>query len=75
MEIWLKLNLNKEFKVRGIIYDRRGMELALSQDSSTIGINLAKFMMQRLLQISSQISKHACQKIESMILEKANYFY
>lgn len=27
---------------RGIIYDRRGMELALSQDSSTIGINPSK---------------------------------
>ncbi len=60
---------------RGIIYDRRGMELALSQDSSTIGINPAKiydaaFTANKLSKFLNMPAK----KIESMILEKANYF-
>ena len=34
------IEAKKDVKIqRGIIYDRRGIELALSHDSSTIGIN------------------------------------
>jgi cell division protein FtsI (penicillin-binding protein 3) len=60
---------------RGVIYDRRGMELALSQDSSTIGISPDEvydpnFTAQKLSPLVN-ISKD---KIESLILEKDNYF-
>ncbi|HNK94458.1 MAG TPA: penicillin-binding protein 2, partial [Leptospiraceae bacterium] len=60
---------------RGIIYDRRGMELALSQDSSTIGINPAKIYSAEIT--ANKLSKFLnmpAKKIESMILEKSNYF-
>lgn len=60
---------------RGIIYDRRGMELALSQDSSTVGINPANIYDAGLT--SNKLSKFLNipeKKIESMILEKNNYF-
>jgi cell division protein FtsI (penicillin-binding protein 3) len=60
---------------RGVIYDRRGLELALSQDSSTIGINPSKvydsnFTANKL----SPIVGIPVEKIESLILEKSNYF-
>ena len=66
----------KDIKVqRGIIYDRRGIELALSHDASTIGINPEQvydpvFTAQKispLLGISSE-------KIQTAIQEKENYF-
>ncbi|MDX1961059.1 MAG: penicillin-binding transpeptidase domain-containing protein [Leptospiraceae bacterium] len=62
---------------RGVIYDRRGMELALSHDSSTVGINPEEievydrsFTAEKLSQATS-IPK---EKIESLILEKDKYF-
>lgn len=60
---------------RGIIFDRRGMELALSQDSSTIGINPEEVYDSNFT--AAMLSKHLDipnTKIESMILEKDRYF-
>jgi cell division protein FtsI/penicillin-binding protein 2 len=60
---------------RGIIFDRRGMELALSHDSSTIGINpidvydasFTSSKIARLVNIPED-------KIEQLISEKEKYF-
>lgn len=60
---------------RGAIYDRRGIELALSQDSSTIGINPANVYDPAFT--ATQISPYVdipTEKIESLIKEKSNYF-
>jgi cell division protein FtsI (penicillin-binding protein 3) len=60
---------------RGIIFDRRGLELAVSQDSSTIGINPdevydANFTASKLAKFIDMPEK----KISDMILEKEKYF-
>ncbi len=60
---------------RGIIFDRRGLELAVSQDSSTIGINPdevydANFTASKLTKFIDMPEK----KISDMILEKEKYF-
>jgi len=69
-------NSKQEVKVqRGTILDRRGMELALSQDSSTIGINPEEVYDAHFT--ATMLSKYlnvASSKIESLILEKDRYF-
>lgn len=60
---------------RGIIYDRRGIELALSQDSSTIGINPgniydSKFTASQL----SPLLNFPADKIENEINNRSGYF-
>ncbi|HMY65103.1 MAG TPA: penicillin-binding transpeptidase domain-containing protein [Leptospiraceae bacterium] len=68
--------IKKEVRVhRGMIFDRRGLELALSQDSTTIGIDPANvyepaFTANKL----SPYVKIPSSRIESMILEKDRYF-
>ncbi len=66
----------QESKVqRGIIFDRRGMELALSQDSSTIGINPEEVYDVKFT--SNMLAKHldiSADKIESLILARDKYF-
>lgn len=66
----------KDSKVqRGIIFDRRGIELALSHDSSTIGINPEQiydpvFTSQKI----SPFLGIPPEKIQKVIREKDNYF-
>lgn len=60
---------------RGIIYDKRGNELAISQDSSTIGIDPSKVF--DISYTASQLSPYidiAEEKIETLIKKKENYF-
>lgn len=60
---------------RGIIYDRRGMELAISRDSSTIGINPNHVKDPAFT--ASVLSPHvsiAGEKIEEMIRGRTRYF-
>lgn len=60
---------------RGVIYDKRGNELAISQDSSTVGINPPKVF--DIAYTASQISPYVsipAEKIEAIIREKGNYF-
>ncbi|MCE9500413.1 MAG: penicillin-binding protein 2, partial [Leptospira sp.] len=60
---------------RGVIYDRRGIELALSQDSSTIGINPSNIYDPAFT--GAQLSPYTgipAEKIEAMIRDKSNYF-
>ena len=58
-----------------MIYDRRGMELAISHDSSTIGINPGEvydptFTASKL----TDLVKIPEEQIENLIIEKENYF-
>jgi cell division protein FtsI/penicillin-binding protein 2 len=65
----------KERIQRGIIYDRRGMELAISQDSSTIGINPEEVIDTAFT--ASMLSPYVgipAEKIEMTIKDRANYF-
>ena len=70
------IEVKKDVKIqRGIIYDRRGIELALSHDSSTIGINPEQiydpvFTAQKI----SPYLEIPAKKIEKSINEKENYF-
>jgi cell division protein FtsI/penicillin-binding protein 2 len=70
------IEAKKDVKIqRGIIYDRRGIELALSHDSSTIGINPEQvydpeFTAQKI----SPFVNIPPEKIKKSILEKENYF-
>lgn len=71
-----RVELKPENKVqRGNIYDRRGIELALSLDSSTIGINPEEVKEPSFT--ASKLEPFVgipAPKIESMIREKVNYF-
>ncbi|TGK17967.1 PASTA domain-containing protein [Leptospira fluminis] len=66
---------NGERVLRGAVYDRRGIELALSVDSSTIGIypaniydpNFTAMQLSPYLDISPE-------RIEGLIREKSRYF-
>jgi cell division protein FtsI/penicillin-binding protein 2 len=68
--------IKNDYRVqRGIIFDRRGLELALSQDSSTVGINPSKIYDSNFT--ATRLSKFLnipAERIESQILEKSNYF-
>ncbi|NBU99591.1 MAG: penicillin-binding protein 2, partial [Spirochaetia bacterium] len=70
------IEAKKDVKIqRGIIYDRRGIELALSHDSSTIGINPEQvydpeFTAQKI----SPFVNIPPERIKKSILEKENYF-
>ncbi|MCX7999604.1 MAG: penicillin-binding protein, partial [Leptospiraceae bacterium] len=69
-------NSKQEIKVqRGIIFDRRGMELALSHDSSTIGINPSEVYDAKFTaSILAKYLNTPSEKIESLILERNKYF-
>lgn len=60
---------------RGIIYDRRGMELAISQDASTIGINPEEVRDPAFTaSVLSPLLDIPAEKIERMVRDKSNYF-
>lgn len=60
---------------RGIIYDRRGMELAISQDSATIGIQPEHVKDPAFTaSVISQYVGMPSEKIESQIRGKSRYF-
>lgn len=78
LTFWNSHDLSHTFPdkiLRGAIYDRKGIELAISRESSTIGINPGNIYDPRFT--AEQLEPYlniSAEKIERLIIEKKRYF-